>query len=96
LVTPQFTFGVQLPSSVSTLPGQAVLSPTLSRSSSSASVASSGTAAALKKFTLNANAKVPLLFSIPHLFALRDLLIHEPIFLCVEAFHWREKQERNT
>ncbi|CAK9198824.1 unnamed protein product [Sphagnum troendelagicum] len=57
LVTPQFTFGAQLPSSVSTLPGQAVLSPTLSRSSSSASVASSGTAAAPKKSTLNANAK---------------------------------------
>jgi hypothetical protein len=96
LVTPQFTFGAQLPSSVSTIPGQAVLSPTLSRSSSSASVASSGTAAAPKKSTLNANAKVPLLFSIPHLFALLDLLVHEPIFLCVEAFHWREKQERNT
>jgi len=93
LVTPQFTFGAQ---SVSTLPGQAVLSPTLSRSSSSASVASSGAAAAPKKSTLNANAKVPLLFSIPHLFALLDLLVHEPIFLCVEVFHWREKQEKNT
>ncbi|KAH8945365.1 hypothetical protein BDL97_12G037600 [Sphagnum fallax] len=57
LVTPQFTFGAPLPSSVSTLPGQAVLSPTLSRSSSSASVASSGAAAAPKKSTLNANAK---------------------------------------
>lgn len=86
LVTPQFTFGAQLPTSVSTLPGQAVLSPTLSRSSSSASVASSGTAAAPKKSTLNANAKVPLLFSIPHLFALLDLLVHQPIFLCVEVF----------
>ncbi|CAK9229777.1 unnamed protein product [Sphagnum jensenii] len=56
-VPPPISFSAQLPSSAVVPPGQLVLSPTLSRSSSSASVASNGGAAASKKSSLNPNAK---------------------------------------
>ncbi len=91
-VPPPISFSAQLPSSAVVPPGQLVLSPTLSRSSSSASVASNGGAAASKKSSLNPNAKVLLSSSISLLlFALRSMLVHEPLGFLLKIFSSEHK-----